>query len=280
MKFKLIIALPVLVFICSFNKKNEIKPAYIIHQMFDSIKNIRTLRVKISALERVDKKFVTSAAELKLQVKPRKLYYHNSHKNVKVLYNSEFSVQKALVKPNSFPYMAVWLDLSNSLMRRNQHYSISELGYDFIGKSIALTIKKDPLGVNNFVYHGRVLKNGYMCYLLQYENKSYSYTSYTVGEKETTHSLAYKLCVNEYLLRNVNDLMNDFGYIKKGTVLKVPSLYCKKAVLYIDEKLMLPVSVSIFDDAGLFESYEYRSIEINKPFLANEFNRDFQDYDF
>ena len=62
--------------------------------------------------------------------------------------------------------------------------------------------------------------------------------------------------------------------------MKVPTLYCKKAVLYIDEILMLPVSISLYDDAGLFESYDFSGIEINRPFKENEFTRNFKGYGF
>jgi hypothetical protein len=275
-----VITLAILFLGASFRNKTDVKPAKILHQMYDSIKSIRTLRQTVSAIERIDKKYTTAGSEIKLQMHPRKVYYHNKGKKLEILYNSETSAHKALVKPHVFPYMAITLDPTGNIMRKNQHYTIHELGYDFIGKSIALTINKDKEGLSNFTYHGKVVKNGYHCYFLEYENKNYTYTTYTVGEKETASLIAYKLCVNDYLLRYKNDLLNDFGYLKKGTVLKVPTLYCKKAVLYIDDKLFLPVSISIYDDIGLFESYEYTNIEINKPIKPEEFNRDYKGYGF
>jgi hypothetical protein len=256
----------------SFTRKNtELKPAHIFHHMYDSIKNIRTIRQNVWAIERIERKFSSNQSEIKLQLQPRKVFYHNPSKHLRVLYDSELAPQRALVKPNVFPYMTLSLDPMGNLMRRNQHYTLHELGYDFIGKSIALTISKDKAGLENFVYKGKVSKNGYTCYLVEYENKSYDYVNYTVGEKESATLIAYKLIVNDYLLRYKNNLLNDFGYIKKGTILKVPNLYCEKAVLYIDEKMMLPVALSLYDDKGLFESYEFTKIEINKQFAKDEF---------
>jgi hypothetical protein len=43
---------------------------------------------------------------------------------------------------------------------------------------------------------------------------------------------------------------------------------------------MLPISTSIFDEAGLFESYDYYDLELNKPIPVNEFKRDFKGYGF
>ncbi len=264
----------------AFRNPGEITPAKILHHMYDSIKNVKTMRTKVAALERIDKKFSSANSEYIVQTSPRKVYFINRSKKLEVLYNAELYGRKALVKPNIFPYMTISLDPTGNIMRKNQHYSIHELGYSFIGTSIALTLSKDKDGLSNFTYKGKSHKNGYTCFLLEYENKNYSYVDYKVGEKETVGVIASKLCVNEYLLRDNNDLLNDFGYLKKGKILKVPTLYCKKAILFIDEKLMLPVSISLYDDAGLFESYEYTSIEINKPFKNDDFNRDNKNYGF
>jgi len=269
-----------LLLVLSFGNKTEIKPARILHQMYDSIKNIRTLRQSVKSIERIDSKFTSAGSDIKVQTNPRKIYFNNKAKKIEILYDSEISTHRAYVKPHIFPYMTLSLDPTGNLMRKNQHYTINELGYDFIGKSVSLTINKDKDGINNFTYLGKVVKNGYNCYFLEYENKNYAYTDYVVGPRETVSLIAYKLCVNDYLLRYKNDLLNDFGFLKKGTVLKVPTLYCKKAVLYIDDKLCLPIALSLYDDIGLFESYEYTNIQINTPIKPEEFTREYKGYGF
>ncbi|MEO6306061.1 MAG: DUF1571 domain-containing protein [Bacteroidia bacterium] len=281
MKIKIYICL-FSVFLLGFSSRTskDIKPAKILHQMYDSIKNIKTLRVKVSGLERMDKKYNTSKSEYKVLTSPRKIYLNNTEKKIEILYNPELYGSKALVKPHTFPYLTISLDPTGSMMRKNQHYSINEVGYGYIGTAIALTISKDKNGMENFVYLGKTNKNGHICYLLEYENKNYAYMDYIVGDKETASGLASKLSVNDFLLRDKNGLVNDFGYIKKGTVLKVPTLYCKKAILFVDEKLFLPISIALFDDAGLFESYDYANIIINKPFKDDDFKRENKDYNF
>jgi hypothetical protein len=276
---------PVILLLSSFlflgtSRKNEVKPVRILLQMYDSIRNVSTLRYSVTAIERVERKYHSASSEIKVQTHPRKVYYLNREKKLEILYDAEVAAHKAWVKPNVFPYMTISLDPSGNIMRRNQHYTIHELGYEFIGKSIALTIKKDKEGLANFTYHGRHPKNGYNCHLIEYENKRYTYTDYTVREKETASIIAYRLCVNDYLLRYRNGLMNDFGFLKPGRVLKVPTLYCMRAVVYIDERLMLPVSLSLYDDQGLVESYDYSAIVVNKPFREKEFTRDFPGYGF
>lgn len=264
----------------SFDFPSDIKPVKILQQMNDSIKNIKTLRLHISALERVENTYHTAISDIKLQTQPRRLYFRNVIKKIEILYNAGKLNNKALVKPNAFPYVTMQLDPTGNLMRKNQHYTIHELGYEFVGKAIALTISKDKEGLNNFKYYGKVSKNGHNCHLIEYENKNYGYTDYTVGEKETVSSIASKLIVNDYLIRYKNDLLNDYGYLKNGKVIKVPNLYCKKATLFIDDKLMVPVLVSLADDMGVYENYEFSKIEINKPIKEEEFSRDYKEYHF
>jgi hypothetical protein len=270
------------IFILAFSSgsRDDPKLAQLLLQMFDSIKNIKTLRVNISAIERVESNYLSAKSEIKLQTKPRKLYFINRSKKLEVLFNQELYGSKALVKTHVFPYLTVMLDPTGNIMRKNQHYTINELGYEFIGQSVALTINKDKKGLDNFVYRGKYNKNGYQCHLVEYENKSYNYSVYRVKEKETVSLIAAQLGVNDYLLRYKNDLLNEFGYMKNGTTLTVPTLYCQKAVIYIDMKMMLPVAISLYDDAGLFESYEFTGIAINKHISDEEFKKDYKAYGF
>ena len=264
----------------AFDMRNEMNPLKLLSQMNDSIKCIKTLKAKVSSLERIEKKYLSAKSEIKIQSSPRKLYFLNPEKKLEVLYNQGEHNNKALVKPHTFPFVTISLDPTGNLMRKNQHYTVHELGYEFIGRSVALTIAKDGEGLKNFIYHGKIMKNGYNCYFLEYENKSYTYIDYTVKEKETVSSIANNNCVNDYLVRYRNDLLNDFGYLKKGKVIKIPTLYCKKATLYIDEKLLLPVAISLYDDIGIFENYEFTEILINRGIKQEEFTKEYKDYHF
>lgn len=279
-KFLYLLGIPLLIFFFSFYQKSELKPAKLLLQMNDSIKNIKTLRVNIYALERIGKGFLTANSFIKLQTNPRRLYFKNPEKKIEVLYNFGKLNNKALVKPNTFPFVTLTLDPTGNLMRKNQHYTIHELGFEFVGRSIALAMAKDKDGINHLKYYGKIQKNGYNCYMIEYENKNYGYVDYKVGEKETVGTIATKMVVNDYLIRHHNDLQNDYGYIKKGRTLKVPNLFCKKATIYLDEKTMMPVAVCLYDEEGIFENYEFSKIQINKNINEEEFSKDFKEYKF
>lgn len=260
-------------------KNDQQKVLRVLNVMFDSIKSIQSLSTHIQALERLGTSFLNAESEIKLQCKPRKLYFINPAKKLEILYDSERST-KAIVKPHVFPYLTVHLDPNGNIMRKNQHYTIHQLGFDFIARSIALTLKNEKESLEHFKYMGRVQQNGIMCHLLIFEDESYHYRSYTVGEKESVTSLAYKLCVNDYLLREKNNLLNDFGLLKKGQLLMVPNLYCRKAVLYVDEQKMLPVNVSLFDEKGVFENYTFSHTRVNLHFGPQVFDVGNKEYNF
>lgn len=262
-------------------RAQQVKPLQLIMAMYDSIEAIKTLRFKVIAIERIQGNYVKVVSENKIQTKPRKLYLHNKEKKLEILYIEGLNNNKAIVKPNVFPYLTLKLNPMGSLMRKNQHYSIHELGFDFIGKTIELAISKEKENMAKSVtYHGVQVKNGTKCHLFVYETKNFTYTDYTTSDKETVASIAAKLHINDYIIRTKNNLYSEFGTLKPGTQLKVPLYYCKKAVFYLDEKTMLPVNVSVFDDIGLLENYDFADVIVNKPIDPKEFTEDYKDYHF
>jgi len=267
--------------VISQTNKDNIKDLKLITVMADSVKNLHYVRFNMKSVERVEKGYETSNTTIKLQINARKIYLINPTEKLEILYNSDKSKTKCIVKPHVFPYFTLSLDPTGNLMRKNQHFTINEIGFDFTAKTIIIALSKEK---NHIAQHltslGTVNKNGMNCYLLVYENQSFSYFDHIVKAKETVESISHKYIVNEYMVRTKNKLFDDFGYLKVGSTLKIPTYYCKKGIFYIHEKSMLPVSITIFDEFGVFESYEYTNIEINKPIPPDEFERNFKGYGF
>ncbi len=263
------------------SKENLLKDFKIITDMMDSVKKISYLRFNMKAMERTETGYSTANTKVKLQTHPRKSYLINTDKKLEVLYNEPLLGTKCLVKPHVFPYFTMTLDPSGNLMRKNQHFTIHELGFDFVAKTIAIALSKEKDQVAKHLnLLGKVERNKMNCYLMVYENTSFSYHDYTVQHKETVSSIAHKFTVNDYMIRCKNKLYDDYGYLKTGSTIKIPTFYCKKALFYVDEKTMLPVSIVVYDEVGLFESYDYYNIELNKPIHEEEFNRAYKAYGF
>jgi hypothetical protein len=261
--------------------QEHFKDFKLITDMLDSAKKVSFLRYNMKSVERVEIGYVTSTTKVKLQCHPRKSYLVNTDNKLEVLYHEGELGTKALVKPHVFPYFTMSLDPRGNLMRKNQHFTILDIGFDFTARTIAIALSKEKDQIAKHLTHvGKVEKNKMMCHLLVYENTDFSYYDYTVGHKETVSSISGKFTVNDYMLRCKNKLYDDYGYLKEGSVIKVPTFYCKKAIFYVDEKTMLPISVAIYDEVGLFESYDFYNLEVNKPVPNTEFQRNFKGYGF
>lgn len=253
----------------------------LITDMLDSAKKVSYLRYAMKSVERIETGYSTSNTKVKLQAHPRKSYLVNTDNKLEVLYHEVELGSKALVKPHVFPYFTMSLDPRGNIMRKNQHFTILDIGFDFTARTIAIALSKEKDQIaKHLTYMGKIEKNKMMCHLLVYENTEFSYYDYAVGHKETVSSIAGKLTVNDYMLRCKNKLYDEYGYLKEGSVIKVPTFYCKKAIFHVDEKTMLPVSVAIYDEVGLFESYDFYNLEVNKPIPNSEFQKNFKGYGF
>lgn len=261
--------------------KEHFKDFKIITDMFDSAKKVTFVRYKMKSLERIENGFNASNTNIKLQTSPRKVYLKNPDKKLEVLYNEELSKDKCTVKPHVFPYFTMNLEPRGNLMRKNQHFTIHEIGFEFTVKTIAIALSKEKDQIlKHLTNSGEVTKNGMKCHLMIYENLTFNYVDYIVQDKETVTSIANKFIVNDYMVRTKNKLYDNYGYLKKGSVIKIPNFYCKKAIFYIDKKTMLPISMQIYDEVGIFENYDYFDIELNKPIPKDEFTKSYKDYDF
>ena len=63
-------------------------------------------------------------------------------------------------------------------------------------------------------------------------------------------------------------------------MIKVPDAYAKLTILLIDKTVLLPINNKVFDDKGLFETYEYYNLQVNSPIAADEFAKEYKDYNF
>lgn len=260
--------------------KEAIHTKELLLKMVKSIKDVQCLKYSLKITERGKKGFNHYESSVKLVRKPRQLYIYI--KGIEVLWTQGTNDGKALVKPNSFPYINLNLDPMGNLMRQDQHHTINEMGFDYFGSIIEYVILKfgDKLeqGVK---YDGEERYNNRPCHKVTINNKDFAQTTYTVGTSENLTSIARKLFVAEYMIVEMNPKLKDyFDILKPGQVIKVPNYYAKTVILYIDQFYHLPIGVKVYDDKGLFEEYNYHFLQVNPKFDENEFTRDFKEYKF
>ena len=74
--------------------------------------------------------------------------------------------------------------------------------------------------------------------------------------------------------------MSNYHDVKANQKIKVPNVYGKKMIIYIDKELFIPRIIKVYDEKGLFESYEYHDLQLNPKITEEEFTREYKGYGF
>ncbi len=261
--------------------KHEFTCEEILEKSFKAIREVKSLKYHLKIIERGKKGFNHYESSVKFNKNPRQIYLYI--KGIEVLYLEGKNNNKALVNPGGFPYITLNLDPMGDLMRQDQHHTLNEMGYDYFSTIIQQTLRKvDRAHFDDyFKLIGEEKVNNRLCYKIIINNKDFAYKEYTVQPGESITSIARKFFVSEYMILEKNPKFKDyFDPLKKGQVIKVPNSYCKSVVLYIDKFYFVPISVTVIDDKGLFEEYNYHFLQVNPKIDANEFTRNYKDYKF
>jgi len=261
---------------------SQVKPTArgIIKEMLNTIGTMETITYDLDISERIEDKMATAKSRVKLNVHPRKIYIYIPGIGAEVLWLEGKNNGDALVNPNSFPYMNLNLDPNGSLLRSGQHHTINELGFSYFAKIISSYVNKAGKDFDKFFhYNGDTHWNNKACYKIYIENPDFKYFAYTAVKGDNLVSVARKFHVSEYLLREKNNL-RDYGNLKEGKQILVPNSYAQKTIIYIDKETFIPIYQKIFDDKGLFESYEYHNVNLNIDIAEEEFTKTYKGYKF
>jgi hypothetical protein len=250
-----------------------------LNNILKSISNVKTLRYDLQRSERVKGKMNFTASKVKLQVSPRKMYI--SIDGQEVLWTEGTNNGNALINPGTFPYINLNLDPMGSLMRKNQHHTIHELGMEYLAEILKNGMKHYGEELyKHFVVLGEEKYMGRLCYKLSVAFPDFTWNPYIVKKGETIITIASKMRVSEYMILEKNPEAGWYNDIVEGQVIQVPNAYAKLFLLMIDKELMLPISEKIYDDKGLFETYEFYNLQVNSTFSPEEFTKSYKDYHF
>ena len=251
----------------------------IITQLLHEIDHLETLKWTLKVIERIDGKPKNYGSSVKLKINPRKIYINI--KGTELLWIAGTNGGKALVHPNSFPYFNLNLDPMGSLMRDGQHHTLHEMGFTYMGQIIRqFEIKAQKNFDQVFLNEGEEVHNNVKCYKIRISNPGFGFFNYTVKKNETITSIARRYFVNEYMILENNPKFDDYDDIDEGDILKIPNSYAKTVLLFVDQVHYMPVGIRVEDDKGLFEQYDYFSLEVNPKIKDEEFSRNYKEYNF
>jgi hypothetical protein len=225
-------------------------------------------------------KIKNDSTAVKYQKYPRRVYIKVSN-SAELLWGPDINGGDILVHPPSFPFFNLNLNPNGFFIRKTQHHSIDETGFEAFEKLVKAAITRAGNDINShFFYQGEVVYHGYHCQEILIIDPGFKYIPYTVKEGEDIISISHSLCVNAYMILKHNPKVSTYTDVKAGDVILVPTNYGMKVQVYIDKGLQLPVMMRVEDEKGLFEEYDYTHFIFNPGFKPDELTKDYKDYHF
>ena len=238
--------------------------------MEGAVRNLKTLSFRLKNTERIGNKLLTGEQAVKMSVTPFKCYIILKAPNngARLLFAEGYNENEAIYDPGGFPYMKLNLDPLGSLMRKNNHHTIYELGFGYLFNILKENYRKKK---EYFRFSGELFRDGRMYYLVRVADPDFRLVSYTVQKGENLRMIARKFFVSEYKLLELNPDIDNFKDVEEGQRINMPTAYAREMELHIDKKTFLPVFQKIYDEKGLFEQYEYSDVVINPSFSDKDF---------
>lgn len=273
----------VLLILSSISLNAQITVDQLLDKMVAAVDNLKTASYTLNQSERIQGKMRDGVIDTRLQASgPFKVYLKITapakDAGTEILYVEGERGGKCLVNPNNVP-INVNLSVYDSRVVKDQHHSILESGFKYFKSIIVQMRKKYADKIDDYVKLSNVKWLGKDYYKADINYTDFAYENYTVQAGEDVRKIARKKFVNEYMILEYNKIA-DYDDVKPGQVIKVPNVYAKRTVLYIDKVNFLPVIQELYDDKGLYEKYSITNLKINPTFPPDEFTKDCKSYNF
>jgi outer membrane lipoprotein-sorting protein len=255
----------------------------IVNRMIERTSKIKTMTYQITKQERINGKMFKQVAVVKLQIDPVKLYMKEivPNKGLEILYARGANNDKAIVNPNGFPWININLDPKDDLMRKNQHHTILESGFNYLINVLEYTCIRYKTEIETLIVNNGIINyGGKECYSLSMNNPHFRYLDYELQENESTTDVARRFKISEHMVLELNKSIKNHGETGKRQTIKIPSDYCSKIILVVDKEAFLPLKMEIYDDQGLYEKYEFSELKVNTKISTEEFSQGYADYGF
>ncbi|MBN2350782.1 MAG: DUF1571 domain-containing protein [Bacteroidales bacterium] len=279
----LLIGIALLGFLTLQSTTREAESRQILKRLIEINSKISSLKVTVLMSERVENKMANKKADFKLAYNPVKIYLKQEYPNkgMEVLYNEALYGKKAVINPNSFPWINLTLDPLGNTMRAGQHHSIFKSGYAYLVSVLDHLLNKYSDSYDKMVLNQGIVKyNNVYCHKIVFDDPNFKYVDYTVQPGENLEILSRKLKVNDYMIYTMNKNIKSFEDITPGLTIKVPNDYARKIIVYIDRDILLPLGLEIYDEKGLFQEYIYSNIQVNPHLKPQEFEKEYPEYGF
>jgi outer membrane lipoprotein-sorting protein len=247
---------------------------------------VKSLKYRMYKKERIKGKMRESEIEVKYQKSPFKvyIYIYKPDAGAEVLYVEGVNDKKAFVNPNKKILSLLDLDFDpyGKTLRKDEHHTLFESGFDYMRRILknVMKVADDEGKFDEYcLYKGEVNFEGRACYKLLLTYPHFKWIDYTVKSGEDLIKIGYDKCLSDYMIMEKNGL-NNYTSVKAGQKIKIPNIYAKEVILYIDKITFLPIYQEVHDDQGLYEEFHYKNLILNPDIPEVEFTKTYKDYKF
>lgn len=254
----------------------------VLNEMLAGCDRVQSLQFTMSKKERMAAKMSEATNFVKYKKSPFSVYLKSKipDSGMEILFVKGWNGNKAFINPGGFPYINVSLSPFASRMRTDGHFTLYDIGFETLTSNLRSGLKEINGKVSEYyTLNGTVNFDGRVCDKLTMENKTYTWIKYTAPKDILLTSIAMEKHLSAYAIKERNNL-GDFGTIKAGTTLLIPSTFIKKVILYVDKTTRLPIMQEMYDDKGFFSRYEFRDLVLNPKFEALDFSTENKNYKF
>jgi outer membrane lipoprotein-sorting protein len=266
--------IPVLILLSSlsFSSSNEYsesdaKAAF--KQLDNMVRSITSMEFTLVNSERIKNRMMKGKQRVSLTTQPFRCHITmiEPGNGEELIYAGAKYDYQAIYEPKGFPYMQLELDPHGSLMRKNNHHTIFDLGYTKMMSVLNYHMKNSPyiIDLSQMTLNAKEVQKMTITF------SDFKYVSIRIDRKERLSELAERLTLNDYMLYELNNI-DISSELKVGSTLIVPTAYAKKVELYIDLTTGLPMTQIVYDDKGVYEKYEFSDLRINFPISEKRFN--------
>lgn len=255
----------------------------IVKQSIESSKAITSGSFEIEKSERVNGKLKQQRSAIKYQKVPYKMYARQIHpkEGLEVLFAEGTNDDEAIINTNGFPWVNLNLDPFGSIMRKDQHHTVYQAGYDYFMSILNhLIIKYDDDVDQMITNEGVVDWQGNSCWKITLKDNHFRYIKYWLSEGETVQDVADKLFLSPYMILQMNDNVDFYKDGKEGLELTIPNDYAPEMVMFIDQRRMIPLKMQVYIENELYEQYEYYNVLLNPHFPEGTFDKTNPEYGF
>jgi hypothetical protein len=125
-----------------------------------------------------------------------------------------------------------------------------------------------------------VIYDNQKCHKIIFSNNQYRYSKYLVKTDENILQIARDNKLSSYLIMEKNRDISGYYDVNAGDEILIPNDYSPKMELLIDKVRLIPLSIKVYDDLGVFEHYQYSDVEIDPVFTEHDFSGENQEYGF